>query len=111
MFDLNTFFRQTVNLNQQTVQCIQERIDLGQLAADVAVHTDHVQVFHGIGFFVDADCFVDIYTELVLFQAGGDVGVCTRIHVRVNTQGDRRYFAHLCRYGVDTIQFWLRLPR
>jgi len=50
----------------------------------VAAHPDDADVVTGLGRFVCIDYRLLVYTELVLFQTGGNVGMGLRIDIRVD---------------------------
>ena len=70
----------------------------------MAVNPDYVQVWHCSSFQVNFFGAADFNAELIFFQAGGNVGVGLRIHVRVDAQGNRRDFAHVTCYRVDAVK-------
>lgn len=70
----DAFAGQAVDQPEQALEGVEEGLQLGQLRADVAVDADHLQVVKLGGAGVDRLGLVDGDAELVLFQAGGDIG-------------------------------------
>ena len=77
---------QFVDQCQQALQRVEEGGVVGQLRADVTVHTLHTDVGKLGSAAVHCRCAGDIDTELVFLQAGRDVGMGLCIHVGVHPQ-------------------------
>ena len=97
VMDVDAFGRQTVNQGQQTIHRLEEGLELGQLGADVAVDADDVDIRQGGGSVVQGNGALNRHTELILLEAGGDVGVGTGIDIRVDPYRDARHLAHVTR--------------
>ena len=70
MFQLNPFARQRVHQRQYLFCCIDERANLGQLRANVAVHACDTQMWQALRLAIKLYSFRVGYTELVLFKTG-----------------------------------------
>src|SRR5690606_36925928 len=102
--DLDAVGGQLVHQQQYPVDGVQVGGNAGQLRADVAVHANHIDVRQACGPLVDSEGAVNIDTELVFLQPGGDVRVRARIHVGVHPQGYRRERPHPRGDGIDALQ-------
>ena len=81
---------QVVDQRQHTLQGIEERPQLGQLGPDVAVDAGDLDMRQFGGTAIQRRRLVDGDTELVLLEAGGDIGMGLRVDIRVDPQRDRR---------------------
>ena len=105
----DAFAGQAVDQPEQALEGVEEGLQLGQLRADVAVDADHLQVVKLGGAGVDRLGLVDGDAELVLFQAGGDIGVGLGVHVRVDPQRYRRFHAEFRSYPLQALQLFAGL--
>ena len=86
-------------------QGLDKGLDLGELGADVAAHAQDLDILHVPGPLILVQGRVHRDAELVLGQAGGDVGVGPGIHVRVDAQGHRRPGCHAGGHLLQPVQF------
>lgn len=84
VMNMNAIGRQTINQRQQTVHRLEERFDLGQLRADVAIDADDVDVWQRRRLLIQGDSPFNRHTELVLFEPSGDIRVGAGIDVRID---------------------------
>ena len=96
---------QPVHQGQQAAQGVEKGAHLGQLRADVAIQSHHLHVVQGRGPLVYAQGLVGLHPELVLPQAGGDIGVGAGVHVGVDPHRDRGDGPHLPRHPVQNLEF------
>jgi len=87
---------------------IHKRRHLCQLAADVAVDADNIEIGHPRGALVLLHGAFDVDAELCLLKAGGDVWVGLRVHVRIHPDGDSGLFPQTAGDKVDAVQFIFR---
>ena len=80
---------QLVHQRQHLVQRSEEGGGFGDLRTDVAIDAANGQMGQGGGLPIGRQCLAVWNAELVFLQAGGDVGVGGRIHIRVDAQRDR----------------------
>ena len=78
-----------------------ERLQVGQLRADVDVDPHHLQPRQRGGTGIDFLSAGDRDAELVLGFAGGNLGVGLGIHIRIDPDGDRSLGAQLLSHGAD----------
>ena len=90
---------------QHAVQRVQVGFELGDLGTDVAVNPGHLQAGQRGRVLVGGQCLFMCDAKLVAFQTRGDVGVGTRVHVRIDTQAHRGLAPHGPRHRVQLIQF------
>src|SRR5690606_21193501 len=83
-------YGKAVDQAQQSVQRVEERRQGGQLRADMAVDANHLEIAQLIGARVNRFGVSDGDAELVFLEAGGNVRMSPRVHVRVDPQGHRR---------------------
>ena len=88
---------------------IAERLEVGDLAADVHVNAGNLDAGQLGSLRVEAGRIVVGHAELVLGLAGGNFGVGLRIHVRVDAQGDAGRAAEFRRDFAQRFQLGLRL--
>ena len=88
---------------------VHEGLDLGDLRPDVLVDPHHLQGRQLLGGFVLLQGATDVDPELALLQAGRDVRVSLRVHVRVDPQCHARLPSQLRCHLVDATQFLVRL--
>ena len=86
-----------------------ERADLGDLRADVHLHSAQAQVLELARARVDALDLLEGNAELVLVGAGGDLLVRVRLHVRVHAHRHGRLLVQARRHAVDALQLRLAL--
>ncbi len=91
MVNLDTQMLQLFQQLEYPLQGIFEGRQLGELAADVAVDAQYLDVWQLGGALIECRCLGDIHAELVVLQAGGDVGVGLGVHIRVHADGDGRF--------------------
>ncbi|MNS67799.1 hypothetical protein D3C72_1010610 [compost metagenome] len=109
VMDVDAFGRQLVNELQQLVGRFHKGIELGELGADMAIHPLDLDVGHGRRLAVDGGRLLDGDAELVLLEAGGDIGVSARIDIRVDPYRDPRLLAHAASDPVQALQLGFRL--
>ncbi len=109
MVDMNTFRRQTIDQPQQFVRCFHKGIQFSELRADMAIHPDDLDVFHCRRLAIDGGGQLDGDAELVLLEAGRDIGVGTGIDIRIDPYRYRRLLAHAARHPVEALQLGFRL--
>ena len=90
---------------------ILERLQLGDLAADVHVDAGHGDCWQFGGAGVDGASALEGNTELIFFLAGRDLGVGARIDVRIDPEGDRRLLAGAGGALVENLELGLRIRR
>ncbi|MOA00335.1 hypothetical protein D3C78_1196930 [compost metagenome] len=91
----------------QQPEGILERLQFGDLAADMHVDAGDFDTGQSGGMGIDrAGAFIG-NAELVFFLAGGNLGVGARVHVRIDAEGDMRPLAHF--HGAQVKDFQLRL--
>ena len=104
MMDFDAVFLQLGQQLQYPLQRIFKGRKLGQLAADVAVDTENPDVRQFGGALVQCRRLGDVHAELVVFQAGGNVGVGLGVHVRVHPNGDGRFPVQFAGYQIQQLQ-------
>ena len=83
---------------QHTVQCIQVGRNLRDLRANMAVNAHHLDAWQLGGALVSGHGHLVCDAELVALEPGRDVGVRSRVHIRVHAQAHPRRAANLCRH-------------
>ena len=96
---------QPLDQRQHLSDRFHQRARIENLRADVATDALQLQIPQRRGALVDAFHFGDVDAELVLAQAGGDVGVRGGVDVRVDAQGHARLHAAARRQRVEQRQF------
>ena len=109
MVDMNPFRRQTVDQPQQLVSRFHKGIQFSELRADMAIHPDDLDVRHRGRLAIDGWRQLDGNAELVLLEAGGDIGVSTGIDIRIDPYRYPRLLAHAARHPVEALQLGFRL--
>ena len=88
MVDRDTCGLDLFNQIQHLVQSIQVRLAGGDLRTDVAVDAHHLQTRQRRGVLVSLQGAFMRHTEFVAFEAGGDIGMGFRIHIRIDADAD-----------------------
>ena len=109
MMDMNPFRRQTIDQPQQLVSRFHKGIQFSELRADMAIHPDDLDVRHRGRLAIDGGCQLDGNAELVLLEAGGDIGVSTGIDIRIDPHRDASLLAHAARHPIEALQLGFRL--
>src|SRR5690606_19155667 len=94
-----------VHQRHDAAEGILERAEAGELAADVAVHAENLDMRQVGGALVQRRRVVDVDAELVVFQAGGNVGVRLCVHVRVHANRNRRHHRLFTGDQIQQFQF------
>src|SRR5207245_2234776 len=79
------------------------------LAADVRLDSGHGEVLQAPRAAEDLTRHADVHSELVVLQAGRDVGMSLRVDVRIDTQGDPCLLPLPPGLRVDLLHLALRL--
>ena len=75
----------------------------------MAIHPDNLDVRHRRRLAIDGRRQLDGDAELVLLEAGGDIGVSTGIDVRIDPYRDTGLLAHAARHPIEALQLGFRL--
>ena len=104
VMDVDAFRRQLVDELEQLVRRLHKGIQFSELRADMAIHPLDLDVGHGRRLAVDGGRLFDGDAELVLLEAGGDIGVRACVDVRVDPHRDPRLLAHAACDPVQALQ-------
>ena len=97
--------RQGIHQAEDPVERVHERGDVGDLRPDVAVDAGDADAGEGCGLAIQSRRILEGDAELVLAQAGGNVGVRAGIDIRIDAQAHRRGAAERSRHRRQPPQF------
>ena len=103
------FFSQALGQRHDFSHRLFEWANFRELRADVHLHTAKVQVLQLGRPLVHALDFLEGDPEFVIVSAGGDLGVCLGVDVRVHPHRDRRFLFQATGDLVDASQLRLAL--
>ena len=109
MLQHDAFGVQRIDQLEQLVQAGEERLDGGDLRADVAVDADHFDVGQPQRHAIGGECRIVRDAELVLAQPGRDVRMRAGVDVRIHAQRHRGALAERAGDAVQPQQFALGL--